>query len=31
MDATDHYAALHGGLRWSVPEHFNIAAVCATR
>ena len=31
MDATDHYAALHGGLRWSVPEHFNIAAACATR
>ena len=26
MDAADHYAALHGGLRWSVPEHFNIAA-----
>ncbi len=31
MSSADHYAALHAGLRWQVPEHFNIAAVCATR
>ncbi|MGD9833117.1 MAG: acyl-CoA synthetase [Piscinibacter sp.] len=27
----DHYAALHAGFRWQVPEHFNIAEVCAAR
>ncbi len=31
MHAVDHYAALHGGYRWQVPEHFNLAEVCATR
>ncbi len=31
MDSVDHYATLHAGFRWQVPEHFNIAAVCATR
>ncbi|TXC67534.1 AMP-binding protein [Piscinibacter aquaticus] len=27
----DHHAALHAGFRWHVPEHFNIAEVCAAR
>jgi acetyl-CoA synthetase len=27
----DHHAALHAGFRWQVPEHFNIAEVCAAR
>ena len=27
----DHHATLHAGLRWQVPEHFNIAQVCCTR
>ncbi|MDO9405542.1 MAG: AMP-binding protein [Polaromonas sp.] len=27
----DHYAALHGGFRWQVDEHFNIAEVCCRR
>lgn len=31
MHPTDHHAALHAGFRWQVPEHFNIAEVCATR
>ena len=28
---TDHYAALHAGFRWQVPERFNLAEVCAAR
>ena len=27
----DAYAALHAGLQWRVPRHFNIAQVCCTR
>ena len=27
----DHHAALHAGLRWQVPEFFNIAEVCCAR
>jgi acetyl-CoA synthetase len=27
----DNYARMHGGFRWQVPEHFNIAQVCCTR
>ena len=27
----DHYAALHSGFRWHVPERFNIAQVCCVR
>ncbi len=27
----DNHAALHGGFRWHVPEHFNIAQVCCAR
>jgi acetyl-CoA synthetase len=27
----DHYAVLHGGFGWQVPEHFNMAEVCAAR
>ena len=27
----DNYARMHGGYRWQVPEHFNIADVCCTR
>ena len=27
----DNYAALHQGLRWAVPEHFNMAQVCCRR
>jgi len=27
----DHYAALHAGFRWQVPEHFNLAEVCCRR
>ena len=27
----DNYAAMHQGLRWSVPQHFNIAQVCCAR
>ena len=27
----DNYAQMHAGLRWQVPEHFNIAQVCCTR
>jgi acetyl-CoA synthetase len=29
--ADDHHAALHAGLRWQVPTHFNIALVCCGR
>ena len=29
--AGDHYAGLHAGFRWVVPERFNIAEVCCTR
>jgi acetyl-CoA synthetase len=29
--ASDNYARLHQGMRWQVPEHFNIAQVCCTR
>ncbi|MBC7718972.1 MAG: AMP-binding protein [Chitinophagaceae bacterium] len=28
---TDHYAALHQGFTWQVPEYFNIADVCCNR
>jgi acetyl-CoA synthetase len=28
---SDAYEALHQGLRWQVPERFNIAQVCCTR
>ena len=27
----DHYAALHQGFGWVVPEHFNIAQACCGR
>jgi acetyl-CoA synthetase len=27
----DHYAALHAGFRWQVPEFFNIAEACSAR
>jgi acetyl-CoA synthetase len=27
----DGYDALHGGFRWAVPEHFNMAQVCMHR
>ena len=27
----DHYAALHAGLRWHRPVHFNIAEACCAR
>jgi len=27
----DHYAAMHSGFRWQVPEHFNIAEACCGR
>ena len=27
----DHYASLHAGFRWAVPERFNIAEVCCGR
>ena len=27
----DHYAAMHAGFGWCVPERFNIAQVCCTR
>ena len=27
----DHYASLHSGFQWLVPEHFNIAQVCSAR
>lgn len=27
----DNYRAMHQGLRWQVPEHFNIAQVCCAR
>lgn len=30
-DTPDHYAALHAGFRWQVPEHFNMAQVCSRR
>ena len=30
-DPADAYAALHEGLRWAVPRHFNIAQVCCRR
>ena len=30
-DTPDHYAALHAGFRWQVPEHFNMAQACARR
>jgi acetyl-CoA synthetase len=29
--AADHYARLHAGFRWAVPEQFNIAEVCCGR
>ena len=29
--AADHYAALHGGFGWQVPEHFNMAEACCQR
>ena len=31
IDPSDHYAALLGGFRWQVEEHFNIAEVCCSR
>lgn len=31
MESSDHYAALHAGFRWHVPEHFNIAEACCGR
>ena len=31
MTSVDHHAALHAGFRWQVPEHFNLAEVCAAR
>jgi acetyl-CoA synthetase len=27
----DHYAAMHGGFGWQVPERFNIAQTCCAR
>ena len=27
----DHYAAMHRGFGWQVPDHFNIAQACCTR
>ncbi|HZH06883.1 MAG TPA: AMP-binding protein, partial [Lautropia sp.] len=30
-DAADHYARMHAGFGWSVPEFFNIAQVCCMR
>ncbi len=27
----DHYAAMHAGFAWHVPEYFNIAEVCCSR
>ncbi len=27
----DHHAALHAGLHWQVPEHFNIGQACSAR
>ncbi len=27
----DHWARMHGGFRWSVPAHFNIAQACCAR
>ncbi|MBQ0958959.1 AMP-binding protein [Ideonella sp. 4Y11] len=30
-DALDAWSALHGGLTWQVPTHFNIAQVCCGR
>ncbi len=30
-DIPDSYERLHSGFRWQVPEHFNIAQVCARR
>jgi len=30
-DTPDHYADLHSRFGWRVPEHFNMAAVCARR
>ena len=29
--STDHYAAMHAGFAWHVPEYFNIAEVCCSR
>jgi acetyl-CoA synthetase len=29
--APDHYASLHAGFRWKVPEHFNMADACVRR
>ncbi len=29
--AADHYAAMHSGFRWQVPEHFNITEACCGR
>ena len=29
--ADDHWARLHGGFRWQVPRHFNLAEVCCGR
>ena len=32
QDSTaDHYAALHQGFGWEVPEHFNMAQACCSR
>jgi acetyl-CoA synthetase len=31
LQPTDGYAALHHGLHWQVPAHFNIAEVCSRR
>ena len=28
---TDHYAGMHAGFRWQVPERFNIGEVCCRR
>jgi acetyl-CoA synthetase len=27
----DHYASMHNGFRWKVPQHFNMAEVCSRR
>ncbi len=31
VKTSDAYADLHGGFRWEVPKHFNIAQACCTR
>ena len=31
VPALDHYASMHGGFGWQVPQHFNIAQACCAR